>query len=76
MMDRETSLVAKIAADFGFEPLSIWVVMFSNTTMESSTTIPMAILKEDKEMIFSVLPPNYPQGSSAEGPAVPLCSED
>ena len=45
-----------MAADFGFVPLSICVVIFSNTTMASSTTNPMAKLNEDKDMIFSELP--------------------
>ena len=43
----------------GFEPRSMCVVMFSNTTMASSTTIPMAMVSDDMEMIFSVLPVAY-----------------
>ena len=56
IMERETSLVANTAAALGFEPRSICVVMFSNTTMESSTTRPMAMEMDDKEMMFKVLP--------------------
>ena len=51
-----TSWVACTAASLGFSPLSIWVVMFSKTTMASSTTIPMAMESADMEMIFKVLP--------------------
>ena len=54
--DSCTSWVACTAASFGLEPRSICVVMFSNTTMASSTTIPMAMVSDDMEMIFSVLP--------------------
>ena len=57
--DSCTSWVACTAASLGFEPHSICVVMFSNTTMASSTTIPIAMVKDDIEMIFSVLPVAY-----------------
>ncbi len=40
----------------GFSPLDMCVVMFSSTTMESSTTIPIAMENADIEMMFSVLP--------------------
>ena len=53
--DIHTSLVAYMAASLGEEPRSICLVMFSNTTMASSTTIPMAILKEHKETMFKEL---------------------
>ncbi len=43
----------------GFEPRSIWVVMFSNTTIASSTTIPIAIESADSDMMFSVEPVAY-----------------
>src|SRR5574344_435300 len=56
IMDSETSLVAKMAADLGLVPRSIWVVIFSKTTIASSTTIPMAILSDDNEIIFKLLP--------------------
>ena len=56
IMERDTSLVANTAAALGFDPRSICVVMFSNTTMESSTTKPMAMDMDDNEMIFNVLP--------------------
>ena len=56
MTDSCTSWVACTAASLGFEPRSMCVVMFSNTTMASSTTIPMAMDSADMEMIFSVLP--------------------
>jgi sensor domain CHASE-containing protein len=38
IIESEISLVAKIAADLGFVPRSMWVVIFSITTMASSTT--------------------------------------
>ena len=56
MTDNCTSWVACTAASLGFEPRSMWVVMFSKTTMASSTTIPIAMVSEDMEMIFKVLP--------------------
>jgi len=51
-----TSEVPCTAASLGFSPLDRCVVMFSSTTMESSTTIPIAIESADIEMMFSVLP--------------------
>ena len=45
-----------MAASLGFEPRSMCVVMFSSTTMASSTTIPMAIESDESEMILSVEP--------------------
>ena len=51
-----TSFVACTAACFGALPLSIWVVMFSSTTIASSTTMPIAIDSELNEIIFKVLP--------------------
>ena len=50
------SEVAWTAASLGFSPLSRWVDMFSNTTMASSTTIPIAMESADIEMIFNVFP--------------------
>jgi hypothetical protein len=54
MIDRPTSLVAKIAACFTREPLSTWLVIFSNTTIALSTTIPIEIEIEDIEIMLSV----------------------
>ena len=51
-----TSCVACTAASFGLAPLSRCVEMFSNTTMASSTTIPMAMESEDMDTMFNVLP--------------------
>ena len=51
-----TSLVACTAACFGLLPRSICVVTFSNTTMASSTTIPIAMDSELREMMFNVFP--------------------
>ena len=51
--DTATSLVACMAACLGLAPRSIWVVMFSNTTIVSSTTIPMAMVSELRDMILS-----------------------
>ena len=51
-----TSLVAYTAACLGLLPLSIWVVMFSSTTIAASTTIPIAMERELIEIIFKVLP--------------------
>ena len=48
-----TSFVPCTAALFGLEPRSMCVVMFSSTTMASSTTLPMAILKQESEMMLS-----------------------
>ena len=45
-----------MAASLGLDPRSIWVVIFSSTTMASSTTIPMAIESDESEMMFSVDP--------------------
>ncbi|CDC65188.1 unknown [Bacteroides sp. CAG:770] len=56
MMEIPTSSVPWTAASFGFSPLSMWVVMFSSATMESSTTIPIAMDSADIDMIFNVLP--------------------
>ena len=42
-------------ASLGDEPLSICLVMFSSTTMASSTTIPMATVRELSDMMFSEL---------------------
>ena len=51
-----TSFVACTAACFGWLPRSIWVVTFSNTTIASSTTMPIAIESELNEIMFNVLP--------------------
>ena len=51
-----TSFVACTAACFGWLPRSIWVVTFANTTIASSTTIPIAIESELNEIMFNVLP--------------------
>ena len=56
MTEIPTSEVAWTAASLGFSPLSKWVEIFSNTTIASSTTIPMAIDRADIEMIFNVFP--------------------
>ena len=48
--------VACMAACFGWLPRSIWVVTFSNTTIASSTTMPIAIESELNEIMFNVLP--------------------
>ena len=54
--DSHTSLVAYMAASLGEEPFSIWVVIFSNTTIASSTTIPIAMESDESEMMLSVEP--------------------
>ena len=54
-----TSFVAWIAACFGSDPRSIWVVTFSNTTMASSTTLPIAMERHDKEIMLSEPPVAY-----------------
>ena len=51
-----TSLVPWIAACLGSDPRSMWVVTFSNTTMASSTTLPIAIERHDMEMMFNEPP--------------------
>ncbi len=51
--DIHTSLVAYMAASRGFSPRSTCLVIFSNTTMASSTTIPIATVSEQSEMIFN-----------------------
>ena len=56
MTEIPTSLVAKMAACLGFAPRSMCEVMFSNTTMALSTTIPMAIESDDMVMMLSVSP--------------------
>ncbi len=50
--DRATSLVACIAARLGSAPRSMWVVTFSNTTIESSTTIPIDMIRALSEIIL------------------------
>ena len=54
-----TSAVPCTAASVGFSPRSRCDVTFSNTTMASSTTIPMAMDKALMEMMLSVLPVAY-----------------
>ncbi|MPN23422.1 hypothetical protein SDC9_170810 [bioreactor metagenome] len=56
MIATATSFVAYMAASLGLLPLSMCVVIFSSTTMASSTTIPMAIESELREIIFNVFP--------------------
>jgi len=51
-----TSLVPYFAASRGRLHRSTCFVMFSSTTMASSTTIPMAIESEEREMTFSDSP--------------------
>ena len=51
-----TSFVPCTAACFGSEPRSICVVTFSSTTIASSTTIPMAIDRDESEIILIVFP--------------------
>ena len=53
MTEVQTSLVAQMAASRGDSPRSICLVMFSNTTMASSTTIPMATVSEASDMMLS-----------------------
>ena len=53
MTEVQTSLVAQMAASRGFSPRSICLVIFSRTTMASSTTIPMATVSEAREMMLS-----------------------
>ena len=55
MTDVHTSLVAQMAASRGFSPRSMCLVIFSSTTMASSTTIPMATVNDASEMMFSEL---------------------
>ena len=55
MTDVHTSLVAQMAASRGFSPRSICFVMFSRTTMASSTTIPIATVSEASDMMLSEL---------------------
>ena len=56
MTEMPTSPVPCTAASLGFSPRAMCVDMFSNTTMASSTTMPMAMASADIEMMFSVLP--------------------
>ena len=53
---RPISLVAKIAASRGLAPLAMCWVMFSITTMASSTTRPIAMISDIIEKILSVHP--------------------
>ncbi len=52
----QTSFVAYIDASRGVLPRSMCLLMFSNTTMASSTTIPMAMESADNEIMLMVLP--------------------
>ena len=54
IIDTPTSLVAKIAACLTREPRSTWLVIFSNTTIALSTTIPIEIEIEDIDTTLSV----------------------
>ena len=54
--DNQTSFVPYLAASRGRLPRSICFVMFSNTTMASSTTIPIAMDRDDSDMILSDSP--------------------
>ena len=51
-----TSWVACTAASLGFAPFSRCVEIFSNTTMASSTTIPIAMDRADIDTMFNVFP--------------------
>ena len=53
--DIHTSFVAAAAACLGVDPRSICFIMFSKTTMASSTTSPMATVSEEREIILSEL---------------------
>ncbi len=57
--ESHTSLVPYLAASLGRLPRSTCFVMFSSTTMASSTTIPMAIEREDKDIMFNDSPVAY-----------------
>ena len=54
-----TSLVAWMAACLGLEPRSICVVTFSRTTMASSTTLPMAMERHEREIMLNEPPVAY-----------------
>ena len=54
--DSQTSFVPYLAASRGRLPRSMCFVMFSNTTMASSTTIPIAIERDDSDMMLSDSP--------------------
>ena len=54
-----TSCVACTAACFGEEPRSMCVVTFSSTTIASSTTLPIAIERHDREIMLSEPPVAY-----------------
>ena len=49
-----TSRAPRIAACTGERPCSMWRMMFSNTTMASSTTKPVATIRAMSEMVFKV----------------------
>ena len=53
MTVKPTSLAPRRAASRGFMPPSIWRMMFSSTTMVSSTTKPVAIVRAIRERLFS-----------------------
>ncbi len=54
--ERDTSSVPYTAACFGRLPRCIWVVIFSSTTMASSTTMPMVMESAEREMMLMELP--------------------
>ena len=58
-IDSPTSFVPLMAAGLGRPPRSMCVVIFSSTTIASSTTSPIASDNELSEMIFSVPPVRY-----------------
>ena len=48
------SLAPTRAASSGVKPASMWRVMFSSTTMASSTTKPVAMVSAIKERLFKL----------------------
>ena len=56
MTESHTSLVPYLAASRGRLPRSMCLVTFSRTTMASSTTIPIAMERDESEIMLSDSP--------------------
>ena len=59
MMGRLTSLMAFLVASSGFKPLAMCRSTFSTTTMESSTTMPMASTRPNSDSVLIEKPSAY-----------------
>src|SRR6185436_19450633 len=59
MMGRDTSRMASLVASSGLSPLAMCRSTFSTTTMESSTTMPMASTRPNSDSVLIENPSAY-----------------